>query len=383
LRVIRLLVCLQIVLTQIDCVRAEVGWSTPPPIVSKALNETRGYRVLLPPGYDVEPDRHYPLLLLLDGQRYGDMVAGNVSFLAGAGEIPEHIIIAIDSGDRLRDFTPTDSPHWEGDGRADKFLAFLATELLPVVERDFRSERPHVIWGQSLGGLFAFYTLYAAPGVFDAHLVNDAPLDWDDKAPERALRDHLKNQTLPKQFLYFNSSYLQPVEDPELRYFETLTKQLRTNAPASLRWVYEPMVQESHASIPLLGSIHGMRALYEGYLVPEELMSEGLDAVLKHYQAIKGRVGAPDKVPQWVLNSLGYRMLGQNTPEAVRAFELATQLYPKSANAWDSLSDGYLDARRLQEALKATDKSIEIASKGGGRDLDHYKQKRAHILEQM
>ena len=381
--VIRLLFCLSFMFNAVNLAQADRGWSEPLQIKSRVLDQTRGYRVSLPPGYDTNPKRHYPLLLLLDGQRYGDVVAGNARFLAEAGEIPQHIIVAVDSGNRMRDFTPTDSPGWEGDGGGELFLSFLSSELLPAVERDLRIERPHIIWGHSLAGLFAFYTLYAAPDLFDARLVSDSPLDWDGKAPEKALHNFLTNQTPPDQFLYFNSSYLAPMEDPELAYFESLNTMLKANAPASLRWSYDPLPTETHASIPLLGSIHGLRALYAGYLVPESVMLKGLDTVLKHYDSIKGRVGAPVETPESVLNNFGYLMLGQNTAEAIRAFELATRSYPGSVNAWDSLSDGYLEAGRLEDALKATEKSIELAVMSDDENLDYLKKKRVSIKERM
>ena len=65
---------------------------------------------LLPADYDSYGELRYPLLLILDGTRYGDVVAGNARFLEQVGELPEHLIVAIDSGNRLRDYTPTDSP---------------------------------------------------------------------------------------------------------------------------------------------------------------------------------------------------------------------------------------------------------------------------------
>ncbi len=361
----------------------EGRWQLPAPVESRVLNEAINYRVMLPASYSVNSSELYPLLLLLDGSRYGDVVAGNATFLARVGEIPEHLIVAIDSNDRMRDFTPTDSPDWEGDGEASKFLDFLRQELLPIIETEFRVSERRIIWGHSLGGLFAFYTLYAAPDLFDARLVDDGTLDWDSNVIERSISDFLDRQTPAGQFLYFNSSYLLPTDDMDLRWFDGLAKVLKVKAPPNLRWTYDPMPSETHASIPLVGSIRGLRALYDGYLAPEPVMFAGLDAVLKHYEAIRGRVGAPEKVPEEALNKLGYLMLGRETPEAIRTFELATRLYPRSANAWDSLSDAYLEAGRIKDALYATDRSIELAQSTKSNNLEYLKNKRAEILGRM
>ncbi len=379
-----LVICVLAIFASLTAIASPEGrWQVPAPVESGVLHEEINYRVMLPASYPVNSSELYPLLLLLDGSRYGDVVAGNATFLARVGEIPEHVIVAIDSNDRMRDFTPTDSPDWEGDGGASSFLAFLRQELLPRIESDYRVSERRIIWGHSLGGLFAFYTLYAAPDLFDARLVDDGTLDWDSKVTERSLGDFLDRQTPAGQFLYFNSSYLLPTDDPDLQWFDGLAEVLKVKAPANLRWTYDPMPSETHASIPLVGSIRGLRALYDGYLAPEPVMFAGLDAVLKHYEAILGRVGAPDKVPEEVLNNLGYLMLGRDTSEAIRAFELATRLYPQSANAWDSLSDGYLEAGRTKEALYATDRSIELAQSTESNNLEYLKQKRAEILGRM
>lgn len=356
------------------------GWQTPPPIESKALHETQTYRVLLPKSYNQKPLQSYPLLIVLDGSRYGDMVASNARFLADeATQIPEHVIVAVDSHNRLRDFTPTDTDNWVGDGGAKFFLAFMRDELIPRLQKDYRLNGHRILWGHSAAGLFAMYTLYAAPDLFEARLVNDGSLDWDNKLPEKEVRAYLTKNNVPPQYLYMNSSYLRSTDNPKDNWFQAFADMLKASAPKQLRWTYEPRQDEIHTSIALEGSIHGLRDLYAGYMATEQTMFKGFDAVLKHYADIKGRVGAPDKIPESTLNYFGYLRLGQNTPEAIRAFEMATKLYPESADAWDSLSDGYLEARRPKDALKATDKSIALAKKYRLDSLKHFVKKRARI----
>ena len=358
-------------------------WLEPSSIDSSALQETLAYRVSLPADYDSSGEHQYPLLLVLDGTQYGDVVAGNTRFLEDVGEMPGHLIVAIDSGNRLRDYTPTDSPHWEGDGGADRYLAFVRDELLPEIESTYRVRHPYAMWGHSAGGLFVMHTVYAEPELFDARLVNDAPLDWDDRTVERELVRFFADGTVPAQFLYFNSSYLLPADDEELRYFDSLVERLETHAPGQMRWVYDPLPEETHASIALLGSLRALRALYDGYLVSEAVMFEGLDAVLDHYASMEGRIGAPQQVPESVLNEVGYMHLGHDVQQAIRAFTKATELYPRSPNAWDSLSDGYLEAGRFSEALAATDQSLALASEVGFDDIEFLESKRADIVAEV
>jgi len=97
-------------------------------------------------------------------------------------------------GLRTRDYTPTDEgwylggtgtdghvgnrPSFAGEGGAAAFLAFLSDELVPFVERGFRTADERAIAGYSFGGLFALYALLAHPGLFDRYLVCSPSLWW-------------------------------------------------------------------------------------------------------------------------------------------------------------------------------------------------------------
>ena len=61
------------------------------------------------------------------------------------------------------------------------------------------------------------------------------------------------------------------------------------------------------------------------------------------------------------LNTLGYALLGEEKPaDAVAIFRLNVEQYPESANAWDSLGEGHLDAGDPERAIEAYEKSLEI-----------------------
>jgi dienelactone hydrolase len=62
------------------------------------------------------------------------------------------------------------------------------------------------------------------------------------------------------------------------------------------------------------------------------------------------------------LNRLGYIYMFQTQhANALAAFELNVELYPKSANAWDSLGEGYELAGRKADAARAKQKAAELS----------------------
>jgi hypothetical protein len=74
-----------------------------------------------------------------------------------------------------------------------------------------------------------------------------------------------------------------------------------------------------------------------------------------------------DRFPAWQLateadvNLAGYRLLQRGeTQNAVDVFLWNTQLHPESANAWDSLADGYENAGDPENALQASNTCLTI-----------------------
>jgi Dienelactone hydrolase family len=61
------------------------------------------------------------------------------------------------------------------------------------------------------------------------------------------------------------------------------------------------------------------------------------------------------------INRLGYALLQEKDPSsAVVLFKLNTKAYPDSANAWDSLGDGYEATNDIQDARMAYARSVEL-----------------------
>ncbi|RLD27832.1 MAG: hypothetical protein DRI70_04165 [Bacteroidetes bacterium] len=65
------------------------------------------------------------------------------------------------------------------------------------------------------------------------------------------------------------------------------------------------------------------------------------------------------------LNKAGYNMLGSGMhEEAITVFGFVTKLFPESANAWDSLAEGHLEAGLKEEAIELYNKAISMDPEG-------------------
>ena len=82
------------------------------------------------------------------------------------------------------------------------------------------------------------------------------------------------------------------------------------------------------------------------------------------YDEAKSRDKSVVLFPEVETNLLGYTLLQDgNAKDAVVVFQLNVEGYPRSANAYDSLSDGYLAMDNKEEALKYAQKTIDMLDK--------------------
>lgn len=146
-------------------------------IDSKILGGTRGITVRLPAHYDPE-HKSYPVIYAQDGQNLFDSRAAFqhqewgmdevAARLVPTGQMPECVIVGIDNGDRMKEYTHVVDPQYGGGGGKD-YERFLVDELLPTVESTYSID-PHqrVLMGSSLGGLVTMSIGLAHPALFAA-----------------------------------------------------------------------------------------------------------------------------------------------------------------------------------------------------------------------
>ncbi|HEX6884972.1 MAG TPA: serine hydrolase [Planctomycetota bacterium] len=79
-------------------------------------------------------------------------------------------------------------------------------------------------------------------------------------------------------------------------------------------------------------------------------------------QAVRALAGGPAaRGVESTLNGLGYALLRAGQPESgLTLFELATQVFPRSANAWDSLAEAHLVLGHAAEAREFYQASLEL-----------------------
>jgi len=228
-------------------------------IHSGILNEDRNLYIFLPEDYSRSENRYPVLYMLYSVAPDYHFNTGVVAGLSRMRMIPKMITVAFDLGDGKRDLTPTPSADYgPTSGGAENFLKFIKDELIPFIEKNYRTAPQRLFWSHSIGGLFGVYALLKEPDVFHSVLVSSPWMvyDGDQKYILRNTESFLKKRNKQINFLYIcvgNERNLIPEIEAFLRILER-------NKPEGLTWKYVKMPEENHMSILARSLIEGLRA---------------------------------------------------------------------------------------------------------------------------
>ncbi|MCU0616869.1 MAG: alpha/beta hydrolase-fold protein [Gemmatimonadaceae bacterium] len=165
--------------------------------MSRFLPRRHDVLVCLPPCYEREPERHYPVVYLHDGQNVFDdfpMAPFGVQWgvdttaraLMHAEALAPLILVAIGNGgrERIDEYTPTRDAGHDAGGLADRYGQMLTYELKPFIDRTYRTKRSASdtgLVGSSLGGLLTLHLGLTHPAVFGKLALLSPSVWWDDR----------------------------------------------------------------------------------------------------------------------------------------------------------------------------------------------------------
>lgn len=244
-------------------------------IQSKQLGEKRTVNIYLPEGYDKNDTVKYPVIYLLDGGADEDFIhiVGIVQFntFSWVNRIPKSVVVGIVNADRKRDFTyPTtiteDKKKYPAAGRSEKFIAFIASELQPYIERKYKTGTSKTIIGQSLGGLLATEILFKRPALFDRYIIISPSIWWDNGSLLKQSPSILFKNSVQKTSVYIGvgKEGLTPGDPPRVMEVDAnlLAEKIRAIKNQSLKVYFDYLPEEDHATISHQAVFNAFRLLY-------------------------------------------------------------------------------------------------------------------------
>lgn len=173
-------------------------------VSSVILKQERELSIYLPPSYYASPNQKYPVLYILDGDYNFQYVAGLMELEGGISErIPELILVAI-SGKDSETYKQNCKPNLSGiedSGNADKMAEFIAKELIPHIDSEYKTNGYKILAGHSLGGLFVTNTAINHPDLFNNYIAISPALWWESNAINQVGKQKIKGKyTTPKVY---------------------------------------------------------------------------------------------------------------------------------------------------------------------------------------
>lgn len=218
-------------------------------IYSNVLHEERILLISLPEDYG-KSDKTYPVLFKLDGDKENFLQAFSAAFYLFdmTDNAPDPIIIGIENTDRNRDMLP--------DQKANYFIQFIHTELIPFVDRNYRTNGFRILCGQSLSSLFALYSFLEQPDIFDAYILGSFGFYKESLSVlfENELKRNSDIKSIGTKYIFVGNGKLDK-NDPD----GTITKRgdqflelLKQTVPSSVMMKCKVYEEEGHVPYPTI-----------------------------------------------------------------------------------------------------------------------------------
>jgi len=354
-------------------------------LYSRSLEQERLIDISVPANYFETAETHtYPVIFIMDAELMFPMVSGLVHQMTANSQMPDSIIVGINNvvGAR-RDITPkpfdrNGKPYWFG-GQEDKYLQFLAEEVLPFLDENYRAADFRILVGLSPTAQFTLHSFWKAPKAFDGYIAINATdftaVGYDGKTVFEKIEQSLQDDPMRSAFLYVSMPQGGVSRNPQIaEAYKRLKNQLARFALQGVK-VKTEVVDKSAYAATLPALISALEMIYpSGKWDPNyrdffsEQPGQTLRNLQSYYEALGAEYGfvALPKGERFFnrnrLKRLGYYLLEKKrTQEAVDVFNYWVKLYPKSANAHDSLADALDAVGQTQEEKSARIRAVSLA----------------------
>lgn len=301
---------------------------------SNSLGETREITISLPTSYDTNPNKKYPLLVLLDGHYLFEPFYGALSYGAYWDDFPETIIVGINQ----RKSRQNDCQYDENEDLPTKngaaFFSFISGELVPHIEKKYRTAPFRIIAGHDTTAGFLNFFLYKDNPLFNAYISLSPEL-----APTMKTEIAANLAKTKKPIFYYQSS-----ADGDIRQLaepiEALDKNIKSTNNPLVDYQYNKFENNSHYSLVLHSIPKALYQIFDCYkpissteftekiIVLEENQT---DYLTKKYDNITSKLGI--KIPIRINDFMAIEaaiLKNKNYNEFDKLAQIAEKNYPKS-----------------------------------------------------
>ncbi len=333
-------------------------------IHSHVLYEDRTLFIHLPREYN-DTNLRYPVMYLLyvDLDNYFLDAVSISSRLSEIGAAPQFIIVGVANTNRYRDLLPLKSKASGEGGGADNFLMFMEDELIPFIDKQYRTNDCRILAAPQASAVFSLCTLTSKPKLFNA-IISDNPfmnIDNSEFLFERA-EEFFQTTKILKSSLYIKFEKNERLQNSE--YPQKFVKLLETNKPDGFHFHAE-FSEPSGYFISPLAFKEGLLTAFDSYKLPGNFQTNTINDIIKYYENLSQEYGFHVDPPSITLTFAGVKLNREGKiKEAIQVFEYLLSFYPKSLNAHWQLGETYRGLGNPEKAKEYYKNFLSI------RDID-------------
>lgn len=337
--------------------------------VSNKLGESREITIGLPNSYEKNPNKKYPILVLLDGDFLFNPFNGALSYGAYWDDLPETIIVGISQNkneERIDDCTYDDNglPY----GKGANFFEFIGGELLPYIEKKYRVAPFRIIAGHDITAGFSNFFLFKDYSIFNAYISLNPELvpEMEFKIPERF-------EALQQPIFYYQST-----ADGDTKEILKSVNELDTNIKTVNNHLINYKYDAFKGTLPYSSVLHSIpNALYQIFDCYKPIsMTEYSEKVailagaqveylIDKYETITETLGLKVQIRFSDFKAIETSiLLNKSYSELDKLSDLARKNYPKSMLADYELGLMYEKLGEFKKAAKAYHKASQFNSIG-------------------
>lgn len=342
--------------------------------VSTKLKESREITIGLPPSYEKNPNKKYPILVLLDGDYLFDPFYGALNYGAYWDDLPETIIIGIsqNKNDERIDDSNYDESNDLPSGKGAQFFEFIGGELLPYIEKKYRIAPFRIIAGHDTTAGYLNFFLYKDNPIFNAYISLSPELvpEMDTRIPENFSK-------IKQPIFYYQSTGDGDIKDI-LESVKKLDENIKIVVNPLINYKYDAFKGASHYSSVLYSIPNALYQIFDCYkpismteftekiaILPNgqvKYLTDKYDVITKTLGLkVQIRVSDFKAIEAAILKNKAYSELD-------KLAELARKNYPKAMLADYELGLMYEKLGDSKKAAKAYQKATQFEEIG---DLTH------------
>ncbi|GAP76612.1 hypothetical protein W04_3173 [Pseudoalteromonas sp. SW0106-04] len=334
------------------------------------------FNVALPSGYSKNKEKSY--ILMFDFHPNADTyLRGMHDWLSHNSEWPwlQTIIVTPALGNRA-------GMLFDPSGETTPLLDFFETQLLPEIDKRYRTNGFKIMSGFRVNGTITLSALINKPDMFDAYIAISPEIKDDYAKILSTTQPKLaKIKDDPKFLLFSHGTTIK--EEHQVESYYQLKEVLESHAPKSLDWHYKHFDENYFMSLPLLSVIVAVEKMFNDInngLAPEsDISQQGIASIVQHYDYLSKQKYGFDVSPKKSINNLGFYLLERAPEEGLKIFAEMVKRYPLDAYSHHNLAKAYAKMGDYDTAVKYQKDAVKIAD----TMLTWHKKRHRRFLEKF